>query len=279
MRLTFCGVRGSTPSPGSQFAVTGGHTSCVAVAHDGERPSLLLDAGTGIRNVPALLDGAAFSGAIVLGHLHWDHTQGLPFFPAGDRPDASVDVYLPAQGDALEVMSRMMSPPHFPIGPDQLNGSWRFLSMEPGAHDIEGFSVEADDITHSPGRTFGLRVSDGTGAVAYLSDHRPGPAYLGGEGPLHEASALRLARGCDLLVHDAQHLDAEYEARAFMGHSPIAYAIALAEAAGVKRLVLFHHDPGRTDEAIDAIAAAVVDAPVPVTIATEGMHLDVPVFS
>jgi ribonuclease BN (tRNA processing enzyme) len=248
----------------------------VAVAHDGEPPTLLLDAGTGIRTVSGLLDGAAFTGAIVLGHLHWDHTQGLPFFPAADRPDASVDLYLPAQGDPLEVLSRMMSPPHFPIGPEALRGAWRLHSMEPGAHDIERFTVEAEDIAHSPGRTFGLRVSDGRSSVAYLSDHRPGPAYLRGEGALHEDSALRLARGCDLLIHDAQHLDAEYEARAFMGHSPIGYAMALAEAARVKRLVLFHHDPARTDEEVDAIARSMAGGPVPVTVATEGLQIDVP---
>jgi phosphoribosyl 1,2-cyclic phosphodiesterase len=279
VRLTFCGVRGSTPAPGPKFVRTGGHTSCVALAHDGQRPRLLLDAGTGIRNVTGLLDSAAFSGAIVLGHLHWDHTQGLPFFAAGDRADSSVDVYLPAQGDAFEVLSRMMSPPHFPIAPDELRGSWRFLSMDPGTTDIEGFDVQADDISHSPTRTFGLRVSDDSATIAYLSDHRPGPAYLGGEGPLHEESALRLARDCDVLIHDAQHLDAEYEARAYMGHSPVGYALALAEAAGARRLVLFHHDPGRTDEEIDAIASSVVESPVAVTIATEGMELDVPAAS
>ena len=88
MRVHLCGVRGSTPSPGAQFARVGGHTSCVAIAHDGDdHPRLVLDAGTGLRNVTTLLGDAPFEGAILLSHLHWDHTQGLPFFAAGDRPD------------------------------------------------------------------------------------------------------------------------------------------------------------------------------------------------
>ena len=91
-----CGVRGSTPTPGAEFVRYGGHTSCVALAHDGAPPTLLLDAGTGLRAVSSLLAGGPFRGSLLLGHLHWDHTQGMPFFPAGDRPDARVDVCMPA---------------------------------------------------------------------------------------------------------------------------------------------------------------------------------------
>lgn len=276
MRLTFCGVRGSTPAPGPEFARAGGHTSCVALAHDGALPTLLLDAGTGIRAVPSLLEGAPFRGSIVLGHLHWDHTQGLPFFAAGDRPDAQVDLYLPAQGDAEAVLGRMMSPPHFPICPSDLRGTWRFMGLEAGVTEIEGFVVEAADISHSPGRTFGLRVSDGDATIAYLSDHRPAPGYLGDDGPWHEDTALSLAAGCDVLIHDAQHLDHEYPAKAFMGHSPVSYALALAVAAGAGRLVLFHHDPTRTDDELDVLAATVADAPLPVTIATQGLDIVLP---
>src|ERR1700743_1452405 len=99
MRVHLCGVRGSTPAPGADFVRYGGNTSCVAVARDGEPPSLILDAGTGIRAVTGLLAGHPFRGIIMLSHLHWDHVQGLPFFRAGDRDDAEVSLLMPDQQD------------------------------------------------------------------------------------------------------------------------------------------------------------------------------------
>ena len=84
MRLHLCGTRGSTPAPGADYVRYGGHTSCVAVAHDGEIPTLILDAGTGLREVTPLLAGRPFGGVILLSHLHWDHVHGLPFFRGGD---------------------------------------------------------------------------------------------------------------------------------------------------------------------------------------------------
>ena len=96
MRIRFHGVRGSTPAPGAEFVRVGGNTSCVAVTAEGSvRPHLLLDAGTGIRAVTAELAGQPFEGTILLTHLHWDHFQGLPFFAAGDRADATVELLLP----------------------------------------------------------------------------------------------------------------------------------------------------------------------------------------
>jgi phosphoribosyl 1,2-cyclic phosphodiesterase len=257
MRLHVCGVRGSTPASGAEYARYGGHTSCVALAHDGaDAPTLVLDAGTGLQNLTRLLDGAAFRGTLLLGHLHWDHTHGLPFFAAGDRPDARVRLLIPEQGDAVEVLSRAMSPPHFPIGPRQLRGEWSFAGIEAGWHEIEGFSVLALDIPHAGGRTFGFRVSDSHSSVAYLSDH--GPFGLGpgpeGLGEYHPA-VMDLASGVDVLIHDAQHTAAEFPARAHFGHAAIEYTVGLAERAEVSRLLLFHHDPVRTDDAIDALQA------------------------
>ena len=142
MRLHLCGVRGSTPAPGPAFARVGGHTSCVAIAHDGEwRPRLLIDGGTGLRRVAELLGDAPFEGVLLLGHLHWDHTQGIPFFGAGDRPDARVDVHLPvAGGVAAHALDGMMSPPFFPIDAGGLQGQWSFHALDEGLREVEGFS-------------------------------------------------------------------------------------------------------------------------------------------
>ncbi|MBW3562657.1 MAG: MBL fold metallo-hydrolase [Actinobacteria bacterium] len=277
MRLHICGARGSTPAPGPDFVRYGGHTSCVAVAHDdATSPTLLVDAGTGLRRVWQLLDGRPFDGSILLGHLHWDHTHGLPFFRSGDDPAARVDLYLPDQGvEAVELLGRQMSPPSFPIRPDQLRGDWRFHTLPEGEHEIEGFRVLAREIPHKGGRTFGYRISDGRTSFAYLSDHHPFQLGPGpdGWGPYHDV-ALELAGGADLLLHDSQYTDEEFAERAHFGHSTIAYAVGLATVAEVGQLVLFHHDPPRTDDELDRLVADLTDAAVPVTAAAEGDVLD-----
>jgi ribonuclease BN (tRNA processing enzyme) len=275
-------VRGSTPAPGPDFIRYGGNTSCVAVSHDGAAPTLVLDAGTGLARLSRALDGAPFRGSILLGHMHWDHTHGLPFFPAGDRPDSAVDLYVPKQGkDGAEaLLSRAVSPPHFPITPSQLRGQWRFLDLDNGVHDIEGFSVTAVDIPHPGGRTLGYRVTDGRATIAYLSDHWPISLGKGPDdvGEYHE-NALELADGVDLLIHDAQYTADEFAARSMFGHSTIEYPVQLARRANAKRLMLFHHDPPRTDDALDAIVASLGDAGVPVSAAAEGVELQLPEVS
>jgi phosphoribosyl 1,2-cyclic phosphodiesterase len=273
VRLLVCGVRGSTPAPGADFVRYGGNTSCIAVmADEDEAPRLVLDAGTGLQRLSRYLDGAPFVGTILLGHLHWDHTHGLPFFPAGNRMESAVDLLLPEQGaDAEELLSRAFSPPHFPIVPRQLGDHWTFGNIKEGEHQIEGFTVLAREIPHKGGRTFGYRVSDGRTAIGYLSDHSPSTFGPGpeGYGPYHEA-ALALADSVDILFHDAQHTAAEFPTKSFMGHSSIDYAVALGREAGARKVMLFHHDPPRTDNELDAIVAAFGDGPVKVDAATEG---------
>ena len=256
MRVHLCGVRGSTPAVGSEFVEVGGNTSCVALTHDDEpAPRLVLDAGTGLSAVTTLLVDEPFTGAILLGHLHWDHTHGLPFFGAGDRDEAEVRLFVPDQGDpAVELLRRFMSPPAFPIDPTQLRGSWSFESIDEGHHLIEGFDVLAREIPHKGGRTFGYRIADERSSLAYLSDH--GPIALGpgpdGMGPYHGA-ALELAAGVDLLIHDAQHTAEELPARASFGHAAAEYAVELGRRTGAKQVLLFHHDPNRTDREVEAI--------------------------
>jgi phosphoribosyl 1,2-cyclic phosphodiesterase len=272
MRVHFCGVRGSTPAPGPEFVRYGGNTSCVAIGRDGEDPTLLLDAGTGLSRVSRLMDNRPFKGTILLGHLHWDHTHGLPFFHSGDQPEAVVRMLIPEQdgGTPEELLGRAMSPPHFPIKPGDLRGSWTFDYLKEGEHEIEGFAVLAREIPHKGGRTFGYRVSDGEHSIAYLSDHWPGSMSDGpdGFGPYHQA-ALELARGADVLIHDAQYTAEEYPARRTFGHSAIDYALGLGQAAGVGRVVLFHHDPRRTDDELDLIARSLESSSIDVTVARE----------
>jgi phosphoribosyl 1,2-cyclic phosphodiesterase len=280
VKVHVLGVRGSTPAPGHAFARHGGNTSCVALARDDEAPSLVLDAGTGLRGLGALLGEAPFRGALLLGHLHWDHTQGLPFSRAIDHDGAEVRMCLPDQEDgaaAVDVLRRAMSPPHFPIGPEGLRGRWTFEGLQPGFHHIAGFEVLALEIPHKGGRTFGYRVSDGRSAIAYLSDH--GPCALGpgpeGWGPYHE-TAMALAAGVDVLIHDAQHTAEELPTRASWGHSAADYPVRLAERAGARSVLLFHHDPNRTDAEVDAMVASFAGASVEVRGAAEGMVLDLP---
>lgn len=267
MRVHFCGVRGSTPAPGPDFVEVGGNTSCIAVSAAGEqRPRLLLDAGTGIRSVRSLLDAAPFVGTILITHLHWDHVQGLPFFSAGDRDDASVRLRAPTDGTPLvDVLRRAMSPPHFPIGPEGLRGHWCFEAIDEGRHEVEGFEVAARQIPHKGGRTFGYRIAEGSASIAYVPDHRPGPV-----GSPERAAALELAGGVDLLIHDAQFLVAEDAIAEAYGHATVEQAVDLAVEAGARELVLFHHGPARTDAEVRAIESAFAASPVTVTVAREG---------
>jgi phosphoribosyl 1,2-cyclic phosphodiesterase len=279
VRITFCGVRGSTPAPGARFTRYGGNTSCVAVSHSpGSPPVLVLDAGTGLANLTSLLGGGPFAGTILLTHLHWDHSLGLPFFAAGDRDDARVRLLLPDQQDgssAEAVLARVMSPPFFPIPPGGLRGDWTFGSISPGQLKAEGFTVEAREIPHKGGRTLGYRVSDGRCVLAYVTDHCPTAFGPGpdGVGEYHD-SALALAEGADLLVHDAQLLAEEVAAEAVFGHAAAEYAVRLATRAGAGRVALFHHKPSRTDAELDEVARRFAAAPIPVVVAAEGLSVE-----
>jgi phosphoribosyl 1,2-cyclic phosphodiesterase len=186
-------------------------------------------------------------------------------------------VYLPEQGcDPEDLLARGMSPPLFPIRPKELGSGWAFHALEVGQHEIEGFAVRAEEIPHKGGRTFGYRVSAGSATIAYLSDHSPlaygpGPDGLGEYHP----AAMALADGADVLIHDAQHTAAELPRLAFLGHSAVEYAVGLARRCGVGTLVLFHHDPWRTDDEIDGLVASVSEAGVRVIAAYDGMVLEI----
>jgi phosphoribosyl 1,2-cyclic phosphodiesterase len=278
LRVNLCGVRGSTPAPGIDFVRYGGNTSCVALAHDdAEAPTLILDAGTGLKAASELFAGAAFSGTILLTHLHWDHVLGLPFFPAGDNPAAQVQVVLPEQPSGAgpeSVLAQIMSPPYFPIEATELRGSWRFDTLVPGERSLEGFSVLAREVPHKGGRTFGYRIEDGHSSLAYIPDHCPTSLGPGPDGfGEYHAAVLELADEVDLLIHDAQLLPEELAADAGFGHAAADYAVELARRAGARSVALFHHRTNRTDDALDALGERLAGEGPQVRVASEGTSL------
>lgn len=272
MKVQILGARGSTPAPGADFVRYGGHTSCLVITPTGGQvPTLVLDAGTGLRSLTQLLGGADFDGSIVLSHLHWDHMMGLPFFNAGDREGARVDLFVPAQDQrsGRDLLAQSFAPPSFPIEPEGLHGSWTFRALDDGAHTVEGFSVTAVDVEHKGGRTFCLLVEDDLGSLAYIPDHAPAAGV---------SDQLRAAlAGVDVLVHDAQFLDHERPVAVDYGHATVQDAVKLARECEVGTLVLFHHGPARTDAALDEIGAWVqaLAEGLPVVVAREGMTLEV----
>ena len=222
----------------------------------------MLDAGTGLRELTPRLAGAPFHGSILVSHLHWDHVQGLPFFAAGDRKDAKVDLYVPAQNarTGRDLLAASMAPPNFPITPEGLEGEWTFTALDAGYHSIEDFRVRATEVEHKGGRTFGYRISDDTGSMAYIPDHVVSHGI--------DDAVRDLILDVDVLLHDAQFLDRERPTADNYGHSTVEDAVRLARECGVRHLVLFHHSPARKDDALDEIGQ--MYPPEFVTVATQG---------
>lgn len=247
--VTFHGVRGSTPCHGPEIARYGGNTSCVSIEVAGEQP-VLFDLGTGLRyfgrSQPT--DGS-FKGTCLLSHLHWDHTQGLPFFVPILRPGAQLDVYAPMQEDGRPVwraFRSFMQPPHFPISLEHIPGTLRFHDIGDEDFSVGGMEIKARLVPHV-GNTLGYRVTYGGRSIAYLSDHQQ--PYDGSFGLAD--GARELIEGCDLLIHDAQYTRDEFALKYNWGHCTIEYAVWVAAECGVKTLALFHHDPVRDDDAVD----------------------------
>ena len=276
MQVTFFGVRGSTPCHGEAVSRYGGNTSCVAIHVPGHGP-LFLDIGTGARDMGAHLphDGT-FRGICLLSHLHWDHTQGLPFFTPLHCVGAALEVYAPAQDDGrpvTEVINEVIRPPLFPVAVDQLPGSVTFHDTGDSEFDLGDIHVTARMIPHA-GPTLGFRLEWEGHTVAYLSDVQQ-PA----EGMEVDDATHTLADGVDLLIHDSQFTADEFALKSTWGHCTMNYALVVAEQCRVKRVALTHHDPSRTDRALDSmrtlVAASALNGGFDAFIAAEGMQVTV----
>jgi phosphoribosyl 1,2-cyclic phosphodiesterase len=177
--------------------------------------------------------------------------------------------------DAESVLEAIMSPPYYPIAPRELGGQWTFASIAPGAREVEGFDVLAREIPHKGGRTFGYRVSDGRSTIAYMPDHCPTALGFGEDGlGAYHSAAVELAKGVDVLVHDAQLFPEEFPAQANFGHAVADYAVGLARHAGARSVALFHHAPERSDDALDGLARRLGGGSPAVSVAAEGSVVD-----
>lgn len=249
VRARFWGVRGSCPCPSPENARYGGNTAAVVIEADGELP-LMLDLGTGIRAFGATqpLDGT-FAATALVSHLHWDHVQGLPFFPPVDREGAQLDIYAPAQGGERlgETFGRLMAPPFFPITYQDLRGRITWHEVVDDDFAIPGGKVKARPVPHC-GETAGYRVEIGGYTIAYISDHQA-PAEL----DRVDDAVLELCDGADLLIHDAQYTTDEFREKLHWGHCTVDYAVLVAREAGARHLVLYHHDPAHGDDDLDRL--------------------------
>jgi phosphoribosyl 1,2-cyclic phosphodiesterase len=231
----------------------GGNTACVELTlSDGSE--LILDAGTGIRDLGRARKQGSEPVHVLLTHLHLDHIQGLMFFPPLFDADCDVRVWGPValDGPLLTRLARYISAPLAPLEIRELPARAAFEEARARGWNVGPARVEAAFVNHR-GPTVGYRVTDGGVTVTYIPDHEPALGQDLARSPPEWISGLALARDADLLIHDCQYTDREYAEHVGWGHSGLGDTVTFARRAGVRRLVLFHHDPLHDDAAIDAL--------------------------
>lgn len=300
MRLRFWGVRGSIPAPGPDTSRYGGNTACLTLEFPSADPTqppnlFILDAGTGIRALGLSLlkkRRIPLTAHLFLSHTHWDHIQGFPFFAPAFIPGSKILVHggVGSDSELATVLTGQMLHRYFPVSLSELGAEIRFEHTDEGIYEIAGARIHVDDL-HHPGITVGYRFEIGGRVITYCTDTEPLNVATGIDPaavatlPL-DPQVLALAQDADVFIHDAQYTDAEYPPKVGWGHSPISYVIRTAIAARARRLILFHHDPIRLDDALDTFLADArtltlslvgpTDAPPQVDAAAEGVEIALP---
>ena len=282
MQVSFWGVRGSIPTSGPSTARYGGHTSCFCVEGKGVAP-LVFDMGTGARLLgQKMVQDEVSRVYVVLSHTHIDHIYALPYFEPVFSPNTRVHIGVPADS-AVEARSRIgkyLNGLLHPLRLDDLGARLRFYGIPAGESlEVGPYAVETMRLLH-PGGTMGYRVTYNEVSVCYLTDTGPlaraNEGIVAGKPPtLLEQDLLQLIRNADLLVMDATFEQDEYFEKMNWGHAYPEYVVAVAKAAGVKRVGLFHHSPDATDDDLDQIAQQWAEHLSPrVFVAKEGMVMD-----
>ena len=287
MRIRFWGTRGSLPKPGRTTLRYGGNTSCVEVRTD-DGTLIVFDCGTGSHDLgqALLASGRPVRGHLLISHTHWDHIQGFPFFRPLFSPDNEWDIYAPGgMGQTLEsTLAGQMEYTYFPVALDQLGATIRYHDLTEGTFEIGPVRVTTQYLNH-PALALAYRLEVGGATLVYATDHEPHEGCpesergRGSRGPVHSEDRrhVEFLAGADLVIHDSQYTDPEYPAKKGWGHTTVEWSVAYALAAGVKRLVLFHHDPLRDDDALDRVLAMCqtrAGASLEVIAAAEGQTLD-----
>jgi phosphoribosyl 1,2-cyclic phosphodiesterase len=277
LRVRVWGCRGSLPTPGPETVRFGGNTSCVEV-NLGDDTLLILDAGSGIRALGVELGTAPRLIHLCLTHLHLDHIEGLGHFAPIWSPETELHIWGPPssmRGIAARVV-RYFSPPLFPMQLADVAAHVVFHDA-PREWEIGGARIVAERVLH-PGPTLGYRIEEGGRVLAFMPDHEPGLGSALAARTHDWISGIGIAEGADVLFHDGQYSEEEYESKYGWGHSNVRDAVDFAQVAGAGKLVLFHHDPLHTDEDVaelgDQAAALWSNGGSEPEPAAEGMELE-----
>lgn len=254
VKVTFWGVRGSYPQCGPAFAKVGGHTSCVSLESDGQY--LIFDAGTGLVGAgEEVLKRSLKKATLLLSHVHADHISGFAFFKPLHEADFELTIVASGlssregpEGGIEAILANVISPPYFPVPWDQIRCKRSFLDIPLGGHySLNHLKVSTIALNH-PGGSAGYRVDAGQKSVCYITDtgHTPGKIDQG---------LVDFIQRTDLLIYDAAFTEEEFAAKPTWGHSTWNQAVALAKAAAIHELALFHHAPDHDDAFMTNIEA------------------------
>ena len=279
MKIKFWGVRGSIPCPGPSTAKYGGNTACLEIQIEPLKRRIIIDAGSGIRELGNKLmaddrSNGNFSAEIFLTHTHWDHIMGFPFFAPIYVPTSEIKIYGPTtyeEESLKDVLSGQWTYRYFPVRHEELSSKVEYIDLKEGRYDLgQGILLHTKYLNH-PLQCLGYRFEFDGKVLCTAYDTEPyfnvfctdpnDPAYdpaiaaEAAQAVAEENSRMeRFIYGADLLVYDAQYTQDEYcRSRVGWGHSPIEYAIDVARRCDVKRLALFHHDVLRTDDQLEAM--------------------------
>ncbi|MBN2050330.1 MAG: MBL fold metallo-hydrolase [Spirochaetales bacterium] len=279
MKIRFWGVRGSIPCPGPETVLYGGNTACIELRFGEANRCVIIDAGSGIRALGNMMMGqdlpkGPIKTEIFLTHTHWDHIMGFPFFTPIFIPGTEIDVYGPVtyEEEGLDqIVGSQLSYRYFPVKHSELSASIRYHPLKECTLDLgDGISVTTKYLNH-PIMCLGYRFEYEGKSFCTAYDTEPfrnvfptdpdDPGYdetaaLEGETAAFEENekVLRFYRGADILVHDSQYTQQEYEtSKKNWGHSSFEWVVNAANKAGVKRVFFFHHDPLRSDKALESL--------------------------